>query len=725
VRPIALEQTGETRASEPESIVATLLPPADLAPWVVRAEHSKVKPLDATGGALGLYLYGNDAREIVVPGSFAPATFNQVVLTIACQFRAEATVRLERADGTTMSSEPLLLRVSSTPQRIVAPFAGNAAETAPYERIVIDLEAGAGPVCIHSIELVEMPLGRWVIAGAEAKLVRISDEERRARLLPSRSPLMASFVPERGEALVFSCGLEPELRSTARVPRVTVELRSGSGSAISTIELESDPEQAPTWHGARIELDPWVGKETALTLKLLVEGDLEAFAWVEEPVLVRRAEHAPTVVLLTSDTHRGDSLGCVRASGDLATPALDALAARGVLYLYAFSSAETTLPSHSAILSGLPPRDTRILNNYTSLDAGVHTLAEIFHDAGWHTFASVSALHLCDEISGLGQGFERFAYPAGESTANYAVDRALAWMKEVEGEPLFLWLHVYDAHTPYEPPPEYSAPYLAAAEKSGITGEWPLERERIRARYKGEITWLDLELGRLLDEPRVREGIVGFTGDHGEAQGEAGLNFTHEELYACTLRVPLILAWPGAPAGRRIEALVTHDDLGRTLLDLAGLGAASFPGRSLLRELAPDAPPPLPSFAIACAGRSASITSGSMHLILQLVAHEIGKPEPVRTAERHQIELYDLAQDPACEHDLSSERPEVAREMRRALIAWLQAAHAVGASHAAQLSDADRSHIAELGYATDDVSAPIDSWFDPACTCEQCRRWQD
>ncbi len=429
-------------------------------------------------------------------------------------------------------------------------------------------------------------------------------------------------------------------------------------------------------------------------------------------------------MLITSDTHRGDHLGCLRGEGDLATPALDALAARGVLFENAFSGAETTLPSHSAILSGVSPRDTRILNNFTSLDASVRTLAEIFHDAGWRTFASVSARHLSQEISGLGQGFERFAYPAGEAPAEHAVDRALAWTAEADGQPLFLWLHVFDAHFPYEAPPEVTAPYIAAAEKSEVVGDWPRERERIRARYKAEITWLDRALGRLLDLPRVRAGIIGFTGDHGEAQGEGGIHFTHEELLACTLRVPLILAWPAAPAGTRVAAPVTHDDLGRTLLDLAGLTTDAFPGQTLLAELAPTAPPPRPLFAISSAGRSASITRPPLHLILHLLAHDIGT-DPRRTVARHQVELYDLTHDPACEHDLSTLRPQDTRLLRRALLDWLHSARPLPSSHPVDLSDADRSRLSQMGYATDEPPPPTDSWFDPTCNCPQCQHWNE
>ncbi len=707
-------------------IAERLAPPPELAPWVVSTEHFRVKEVEGGDRSLGLFLFRDEERTVTIPGSFDPARFNQVVLTVTCQFRSSVSASLARADGTRVATEPLLVRVSSKPQRIVAPFAGNARESRPFERLELTFARGAGPLCVHAVELVAVPPERWVEGSEQDALVRLGEKSRRASLLSRGRPLVATIEPRADEELVFSYGLEPEMRLPGQSPAVELLITPRRGEPrTSRLELESDPERPAGWHSARIEVAGFAPGPVELRFRLAARGEDEAFAWIGEPLLVHAGARAPTVLLVTSDTHRGDHLGFLLEGEELRTPALDALAARGVCFENAFSSAETTLPSHAAILSGHPPRHTRVLKNFTSLDAGVRTLAEHFHDAGWRTFAAVSARHLSDDISGLGQGFERFAHSPGESPAELAVARALEWLAETEGQPVFFWLHLFDAHTPYEAPEEVMRPYVAAAERSGAAPGWPLERERIRARYKAEITWLDRQIARVLDLPRVREGVVAFTGDHGEGQGEAGVSFTHEELFACMLRVPLILAWPDAPAGERVGALASNIDLGRTLLDLAGIPAGGYPGRSLPSIHGTQRAEPRPAFALACFGRSASITRGSAHLILHLESHEIGKPEPARTAERHQVELYDLAADPRCERDLAGERREEARRLREALVAWLCTPSAIASGEEVELSSTDREHLAQMGYATEDAGTGRAEWFDPACDCAQCRLWTE
>jgi choline-sulfatase len=119
------------------------------------------------------------------------------------------------------------------------------------------------------------------------------------------------------------------------------------------------------------------------------------------------------VVLVTSDTHRADHVGGPHLTGSSAqgrqggvvrTPALDALAARGVVYTDCFAPSHITLPSHAALFTGASPRDTGVLDNNTALGAAAPTLAEVFRAAGWLTAAAVSLDILVDGHSGFGQG---------------------------------------------------------------------------------------------------------------------------------------------------------------------------------------------------------------------------------------------------------------------------------------------------------------------------------
>ena len=132
------------------------------------------------------------------------------------------------------------------------------------------------------------------------------------------------------------------------------------------------------------------------------------------------------------------------------TPTLDRLAARGVLFEDCVSSANVTLPSHAALMTGTSPRDTGVVNNADFLGDDPVTLAERFRDAGWVTYAAVSAGGLLDDRSGLGQGFDRMAESGWRSlSARDRVPLLEDWLDEATEKPIFVWLHVFDAHAPY------------------------------------------------------------------------------------------------------------------------------------------------------------------------------------------------------------------------------------------------------------------------------------
>jgi arylsulfatase A-like enzyme len=241
-----------------------------------------------------------------------------------------------------------------------------------------------------------------------------------------------------------------------------------------------------------------------------------------------------------------------------------------------------------------------------------------------------------------------------------------------------------------------------------------------RAQYRAEIDYIDSELARVLELGRFREGVTAFTADHGESFGAHGVWWDHAELYPDSLHVPLVLAWPGAPGGERRGEAVQLADLGRTLLDLAGIEAPGFPGRDL-REAQQGAPGP--RYALARDGHSASIQAGGWHLILHLADHH--PAALVEPRERHRVELYDLRRDPRAEHDRIDAEPGRARELRRALIEWLAAAPAEGLAAPSAASLEQRARLAGLGYAegAEAVGAAGD-WFDERCGCAWCLRFR-
>ncbi|HEY6324329.1 MAG TPA: sulfatase-like hydrolase/transferase [Thermoanaerobaculia bacterium] len=281
------------------------------------------------------------------------------------------------------------------------------------------------------------------------------------------------------------------------------------------------------------------------------------------------------LLLVTLDTVRSDHLGCY---GDAAaeTPHLDALARQGVRFAHASSPVPLTLPSHTTILTGLLPPHHGTRNNGTApLAAGIPTLATVLAGAGYRTAAFVAAFVL-DHRFGLNRGFavydDEIERPADVSwmleaqrPGDQVVDRALGWLAAADARPFFLWVHLYDAHAPYNPPSPY--------------------RERHPGRpYDGAIAFDDAQVGRLLAALASRglddRTVVAIAADHGESLGEHG-ELTHGLLlYEPVLSVPLLLRAPGL-AARRVDTPVSLVDLAPSLAGLLRQPLPAPPGGAL------------------------------------------------------------------------------------------------------------------------------------------------
>jgi arylsulfatase A-like enzyme len=273
----------------------------------------------------------------------------------------------------------------------------------------------------------------------------------------------------------------------------------------------------------------------------------------------------PNVVLVTIDTLRADSLGAYGARTPR-TPHVDRLAREGTLWENATSSIPATKPSHFSLLSSRYPRDHGVLNNEGVLPDDVLSVVEVFQRAGWST-AGFVASSLLDSSSGAARGFDLLDAPRRPTRdADRVVPRATRWLEEVAlSEPFFLWIHLFDPHIPYAPPPEH-VPAEAASGSNGLArvgwkslasiaeahaGDLPREvLERALALYAGEVAHVDHWMGVLLDALERRELLdqtaLLFTADHGECF-ENGIYFFHSNcLYEAAVRVPLILRYPRA-----------------------------------------------------------------------------------------------------------------------------------------------------------------------------------
>ena len=432
----------------------------------------------------------------------------------------------------------------------------------------------------------------------------------RSRRLPPGSAQVRALEQRFGSRLGWTIDLGDEAYfsfiplgssdpATSGTYRVSVRHEEGDIQELYSLT----PEQVCPFAPATVEVD--LGAYARSRIELLLETDQRAGAvsvknvfgmrWGSPAVYTRRPElppmpksnERPSVLLIGADTLRADALGAYGRAPSL-TPALDRLAAESDVWLEAFSTFNNTNPSFVSIMTGLYGKNHGVYNLKTPLAQESTTLAEIFSGAGYDTLAVVSARHLGDDRSGLGQGFDKVVISDDQFAAELAVDSAMDWMASRE-KPFFLWLHLFDPHTPHTPPQPYALGFRAAA----CSGLWPvaawvqfrnpgpLEYTEPtlgghRELYAGEVAYLDRQIDRLigfLDSRQLGSStIVVFMADHGENLGEHGIFFRHSGLFTTTTHVPLMIRWQGPKRpGRRLAKLVQTIDLFPTILATAGL----------------------------------------------------------------------------------------------------------------------------------------------------------
>jgi len=309
----------------------------------------------------------------------------------------------------------------------------------------------------------------------------------------------------------------------------------------------------------------------------------------------------PNVLLITVDTLRADRLGVYGFHLET-SPAIDRLAAQGVIFEHAISGASFTAGSHASIMTSRYTREHTIGydNGGTRLE-GATTLAEIFSREGYQTAAFIGNIVL-NRSSGLDRGFETYddELPSAELNrkfvferiAEQTTERALLWLENRESGPFFLWVHYQDPHGPYTPPPEYKGrfqpeftsdekPLPVLEEMLGLNGIPPYqELDGVRhpsiykTRYAEEIAYTDHWVGELISRVDAIQSdadtIVVFTADHGESLGEENRYFLHgSSTLPDQAHIPFIIRAPGLPEGRRTE-IVHHVDILPTILDLVG-----------------------------------------------------------------------------------------------------------------------------------------------------------
>jgi arylsulfatase A-like enzyme len=351
------------------------------------------------------------------------------------------------------------------------------------------------------------------------------------------------------------------------------------------------------------------------------QDDARASAVLNRLDLTQFATTAPSqrfdhILLITLDTLRADHMSCYGYPRET-TPFMDAIAAEGVRFTRAFAPMATTSPAHATILTGLYPLQHKVLKNGNRLSDDVGTLPEILSAAGYETAGFVSTnMHFA--VANLNQGFGHFDEPTRKETWFGPVDdgkmlkleyrhaeptlaRAREWLASApRPRRLFIWIHLFDPHTPYVPrrehldsattgDPEALAawldfshgehdPSVEPATETSTDADDTDHRGKTRLGtdlYDAEIRYLDASLKAFFDETEalgIDEFLTIIVADHGEGLNTHGWWGHGKQIYNEQVRVPLIMRWPdGRHAGRIVPAVVELNDLMPTILRAAGV----------------------------------------------------------------------------------------------------------------------------------------------------------
>jgi choline-sulfatase len=420
---------------------------------------------------------------------------------------------------------------------------------------------------------------------------------------------------------------------------------------------------------------------------------------------VTQAAEKPNIVLVTLDTVRADRMGFLGSTRGL-TPQMDALARQSIVFERAYSQAPLTPVAHASILTGTYPQFHELEDFGQRLGTSLPYLPDLLHASGYRTGAFVSSIIL-DPRNGFAPGFERGfdTYDAGfhrrrrgepryssvQRRARDTVSQALEWLDHNSNAPFFLWVHLWDAHEPYDPPAPYAKRFAAAP-------------------YDGAIAYVDAEVGRLLGALRTKQlfanALIVLLSDHGEGLGGHGEKTHGVLLYDETIHVPLIVKLPGnRSAGQRVAARVGQIDVAPTILEVAHLAVPKeMQGQSAVRLIGSKSAADRPSYAETQYSRRAFGWS-------PLSAVRIEKYLYVKAPQE---ELYNLAADPAAANNLATKEAATTARIREQLAAFL-ARFAKSTKEGSQegLDPETAQKLASLGYVASGGRGAGASAIDP------------
>ena len=521
------------------------------------------------------------------------------------------------------------------------------------------------------------------------------------------------------------------------------------GASDQEVLLERTVTTPDRWEEASIDLTAFAGEDITLSLSLSA-ADAGTIGFWGSPAV--RSDGQPPlgsgdppqgVILIMADTLRADHLDAYGYERETA-PVLRRMASEGALFRDNISQASWTKVSTPSIHTSLYPTTHTVKQVADRLPTSANTLAEVYRAAGYATL-SLSSVTFTGQSSNMHQGFEEL-HEAGSRTADNVsksareyVDRVLPWLEKHQEVPFFVFLHVFDPHSPFAPRPPYDSLWADPAKKAEFEEELDHVREFIDAGilrsqgmpsreelleagvdperfigqyhdwYDGSIRGMDAEIGRLLEGLQgfglADSTLVAFIGDHGEEFLEHGQTWHGHTLYGELVNVPLLLWWPGGvPAGQTVDETVRSIDLMPTLLALSGLSAPEeIQGQSLLPLMGGPVGDegPAEEWVVRPAGserdlgdgRSVSLVSDGWKIVQTIEGEDEADPE---------FELFDHREDPLNLVNLADEHPDIVERLTQDIDRWLRQSESAQLTSdeelSSELSADELKRLRGLGY---------------------------
>ena len=565
--------------------------------------------------------------------------------------------------------------------------------------------------------------------------------------LVSRAPESLRFkvdVPSRA-------WLDLEVGSIEAAPPTFEVVVEANGT--ETVVASQGVEAPERWNHLRVDLAEWAGRTVTLSLRAVAE-QAGAVAFWGSPTLRQAVVPAAddgaaddgarpqAVIVFLIDTLRADHLDAWGHARETA-PTLTRLASEGARFADTVSQATWTKVSVASMLTSLYPSTTGVLDMNDRVSAAETTLAEVFRQAGYATFAT-SSVPFSGQLTNLHQGVEvmhelgALGSTDGEyrsKTGRQWLDVYLPWLEQHRDVPTFALIHAMDPHSPFKPEPPFDtlwsteedeqlferqaeqvrpkirsplmrsflAPTRGELEAAGVDPETFVRHEKNW--YDGSIRGIDAQVERLvqrLDELELGDRtLLAVVADHGEELLDHGGHFHGPTVYGEVSNVPLIFWGSGVPQGRVVEQTVQNLDIMPTLLELASLPAPErVQGRSLVPMMSDEhAVRPRPAF-IEYHRRAADPPQLFSRLAMVgerfKLIWNVEAPDGVPP-----FELYDHGADPLDQHDLASEKPEVVESMKEDLEqwrSWAESRRLDETAATAEMSPEELEQLRSLGY---------------------------